>query len=86
MPQATSTGENDYWRQDEFGKAIADYGKAIELSPENTEIYMHRGETYYIIGDFDRAIADYDEAIRLDSGHVNAYRWRGSAYDVKGGV
>ena len=77
---------NSYWRQSDYEKAIADYGKAIELDPENTESTWLGQKTCYIIGDFDKAIADYDEAIRLDPKHVNAYHWRGLRLRCKRGV
>ena len=61
----------------EYGKAIADYTKAIELNPKFTEAYYNRGNAWESKGQFDKALADYTHAIKLNPKHVNAYYKRG---------
>jgi tetratricopeptide (TPR) repeat protein len=64
--------------------AIADYGQAIELDPENPDTYNERGDAWYDKGELDRAIADYGEAIRLNPEDATGYDNRGVAYNDKG--
>ena len=46
-------GRNDY------DLAIADFTKAIKLSPNDAQIYIFRGRAYRRKGDYDPAIADF---------------------------
>ena len=46
-------------------KAVAEFTKAIELDPENGELYQKRGDAYQAMGDSEKAEADYEEATRL---------------------
>ena len=46
-------------------RAIADYTKAIEISPEFADAYVGRGIVYQAGGDRERAIADYSKAIEI---------------------
>ena len=52
-----------WYDKDDNDKAIADYTKAIELSPDYASAFNNRGNAYAAKGDLDRAIADYDRAI-----------------------
>jgi tetratricopeptide (TPR) repeat protein len=47
----------------EHDRAIADYGRALELDPNCTEAYNNRGLAYWYEGEHDRAIADLGRAI-----------------------
>jgi tetratricopeptide (TPR) repeat protein len=61
----------------QYGKAIADYTKAIGLNPKFTEAYYNRGNAWESQGKYDKALADYTQAIKLNPKHVNAYYKRG---------
>ena len=50
----------------DFGKAIAEFNRAIRLEPGYAEAYRARGYTYFYAGKNARAIEDYSQAIRLD--------------------
>jgi tetratricopeptide (TPR) repeat protein len=67
----------------EYGKAIADYTKAIELNPKFTEAYYNRGNAWESKGQVDKAIADYTRTITLNPKHVNAYYKRGGLAKTK---
>ena len=47
------------------GYAIIDYSKAIELDPENAEIYYKRGGAYEAIKDYEKALADYEKLLAM---------------------
>jgi tetratricopeptide (TPR) repeat protein len=68
----------------EFGRAIADYGQTILLSPDHALAYINRCSANCKIGKFDQAIMDCHEAIRLTPNDHAAYLFRGFAYQQKG--
>jgi tetratricopeptide (TPR) repeat protein/proteasome lid subunit RPN8/RPN11 len=49
----------------EYAKAIADFGEAIQLEPGYVDAYIGRGDAWLKINEFDKAVADYGKAIRL---------------------
>ena len=73
-----------YSKKGNFDRAIVDFNKAIELSPDYDEAYNNRGFSYSKKGNFDRAIDDYGEAIKIDPNSFVAYNNRGLAYDKQG--
>ncbi len=63
-----------------YGAAIDDYTRALQLNPLNTRALNDRGDAYYMTGDFDRAIADFTKAIESDPSYSYAYTNRGLSY------
>ena len=59
-------------------RVLADYDRAIRVSPTLAEAFLARGEFFRVKGDYDRAIADLSEALRLhpDDGKANVSRGR----------
>lgn len=79
-----SLGAESYNRG-EYDAAISYFSKAIELKPNDADIYHIRGLLYYATGEYDRAIADYDKAIDLNPNDANGYRnLQRMAYAAKG--
>lgn len=76
--------EKSFDRFDEQGcrSAISDYSKAIELSPNRSDIFHARGEVYSFYGDGKRAIADFSEAIRLAPNNSDHYKARAETYNL----
>ena len=64
--------------------ALADYGRAIEIQPNNAMDYNNRGSLYEHAGEHDRAIIDLDRAIALDPKLAMAYANRGASHLGKG--
>ncbi len=58
---------------------MADYNKAIELDPQNSDAYNNRGIAKKDLNDYAGAIADYNKAIELDPQHSVVYNNRGLA-------
>ena len=54
--------------------AIIDYSKAIELDPENAEIYYKRGGAYEVIRDYENALVDYDKLLAMSKYDGTAQR------------
>jgi tetratricopeptide (TPR) repeat protein len=59
-------------------KALDALNKAIELDPENTDLYIYRGRTYYYLGNYTQAIIDYDKFIKFDPENTETYLNRGN--------
>ena len=68
------------WNTGEGDRAIADFTKAILLTPQDAEVYNNRGVAYGNIGESGRAIADFTKVIVLDPGHAGAYTNRGGMW------
>ncbi len=77
----------------DFDRAIADYGRALELRPGDAKTirnlriaHTRRGLAAARLGDPDRAIADLGRAIELEPGHPTAYLRRGELRLERGEV
>ncbi len=68
----------------QFDKAIADFNKAIELSPGDSTAYYCRGLAFYKTGKFDQAIADFEKTIALDPLYWEASYYRDRALEKMG--
>jgi len=53
--------------------ALRFYDKAIELSPNFSDLYFHRSRAYLYDLQFDEAIADCDKAIEIEPLYMEAY-------------
>jgi tetratricopeptide (TPR) repeat protein len=65
-------------------KALADFDKAISMTPDNENYFLNRGNVYLDLGQYDLAIADYDRAIRIHPKFGIAYNQRAVAHRRKG--
>ncbi|MFA5857639.1 MAG: tetratricopeptide repeat protein [Elusimicrobiota bacterium] len=64
----------------EYGLAVQDYTKAIELNEKAAEGYANRGAAYQELGKFELAFRDYEQTIKLDPTFAPAYYNRGKLY------
>ncbi|AIL64672.1 Tetratricopeptide repeat protein [Rickettsiales bacterium Ac37b] len=75
-------GQN-YYLLTEYQKAIDDYTKSIELSPDYASYYYHRGEAHLKLGKYEEAIIDCTKAIALEKNNfknIISYKIRSHAY------
>jgi tetratricopeptide (TPR) repeat protein len=70
--------------QGAYGQALAEFNKALEISPYLGEAYYLRGCVYEAQGQSDAAMADFDHALRCDPQHPHAYLHRGRLRTEKG--
>jgi antitoxin component YwqK of YwqJK toxin-antitoxin module len=54
------------FREENYQGAVRTLDKAIELNPNYSDAYFHRGTAYFHDFKFDEAIKDYDKAIELE--------------------
>lgn len=74
-----------YVRLADYGKALEDYGRVIEIEPGYAAAYYNRAVTRTAQGDLKAALVDYGNAIRL--GYSDLYKPlfnRGEIYESQG--
>jgi tetratricopeptide (TPR) repeat protein len=82
---AVATGKNSeimarghaYFKVNNFEKAAAEYGDAIQADPSAYQGYYWRGITYAKMNRDDGAIADFRKVTGLVPGHTGAFNWLG---------
>ena len=67
-----------------YADAIKDFNQAIELSPEDAEIYKFRGKTKASLANHKDAIEDYDQALQFDPEISQVKRWRAESLAALG--
>jgi tetratricopeptide (TPR) repeat protein len=65
---------------EQYGRAIEDYSKALELNPIDVSSYYNRGQTFCLIEQYKRAIENYNKAIELYPNFATYYFDRGNAF------
>src|SRR5262249_6413416 len=75
---------NAYVQMKELERALADYGRAIELNPKFADAFYFRGQVYRASKDLDRALSDFNQAIALNPRFANYFVHRGEAVRPKG--
>ncbi|CAD6891008.1 unnamed protein product [Tilletia laevis] len=51
-------------------EAFRVFDRAVEANPDDPDIYYHRGQVYYIMGDYDAACEDYLKSTSLDDSFI----------------
>jgi serine/threonine protein kinase len=62
-----------------YQEAVSNFTQTIEINPQNSLAYNHRGDAFYRLGDYEKAQADSSRAIALNPQDANAYYDRGFA-------
>lgn len=68
----------------EYGKALPDFTRCLELSPRYWKALNNRARLYADTKEFDKAIADYAAAIAINPAEPRLFLNRGNAYLLKG--
>lgn len=53
-------------RLGEHGRAVADFGRALRIDPDNASAYLQRGIVHHDRGAFESAVASYDAALDIE--------------------
>jgi lipoprotein NlpI len=59
----------------EFDRAVGDYGRVIELSPNEAGPYERRGEDQFRLGRFKESVADFDKVTAIQPARA-PYHWQ----------
>ncbi len=68
----------------QYGLAISEYTRAIEINPKYAKAYNNRGINFFYKGQYGQAISEYTKAIEINPKYAKAYNNRGIAYANKG--
>jgi TonB family protein len=68
----------------EFGLAVADYNKSLELKADNAIAYVGRGRAHYNLKSYDLSVKDFDKALELNPKDSVAFVNRGAVYEKLG--
>jgi len=63
----------DDYEQGNYEKAIAEFQKALQLEPDNTDAHRNLGTAYGALGMLEEAASAYEKAIELDPNFGEAY-------------
>lgn len=75
---------SDISSSEDAEKVIEEIGLKIEKSPAQAELYVSRGDIYFLMHEFDLAEEDYSQAIALNNNLDAAYYGRGMALGRQG--
>ena len=68
----------------EFGLALADYNKSLEIKADNAVAYLGRGRAHYNLKEYDLSVKDFDKAVELNPKDSAAYFNRGVSFERLG--
>lgn len=71
-------------RAGEMRKAFAYLKKAIDIAPDNADLWINLGAFYAKQGAYEQALSSYQVALRLDPGHRGAISGLGRTHEVLG--
>jgi len=73
-----------FYGEQKFDQALKEYGRAIELAPDNHRAYFRRGRTFVKKGEYELAAKDFHRTIKLNPGDVRAHNNLGWLYGRRG--
>ena len=73
-----------FYREGDYDRAIAEYGRAISQKADYADAYISRGNALRRKGDLERAIEDYSRALGLQNSSADVYNYRGYVYAQRG--
>ncbi|WP_413198737.1 tetratricopeptide repeat protein [Nostoc piscinale] len=71
-------GVSEY-EQGNYQESVDNLTQTLEINPQNSLAYNHRGDAFSRLGDYEKAQADSSQAIALNPQDANAYYDRGFA-------
>jgi TonB family protein len=68
----------------EFGLALNDYNKSLELKADNPVAYVNRGKVHFSLKSYELSVKDYDKAVELNPKDSVAYFNRAVSFEKLG--
>ena len=70
----------NYYEQEAFEQAAADFSRLIELYPKDADSFFWRARSYQNLDKTEQAMKDFDRAIELQPDEGDSFFWRGLGY------
>jgi len=86
LPASALMNSSDITTSEEAERAIDELNLKIEKAPADAELYISRGDIYFLIHEFDSAEEDYTKAISINDDLDAAYYGRGLTLGRQGFV
>ena len=64
----------------QYDLALETYNKAVEVAPNNAEVYVSRGAFYAHLNKYELAVKDFSKAIEIDPNNAWVYDLRANSY------
>lgn len=71
---------NDYFDTKQYQKAIASYGRALEIKGDDPDVLTDQGVMFRDIGQYDKALANFQKANQIDPNHLQSLFNAGVVY------
>jgi tetratricopeptide (TPR) repeat protein len=84
MATALSARASQHYRRGAHDAALKDFTTAIEVEPENAELYLKRGSAWIDNKEFARAVLDFDKATQLAPNDSRGFVGRANAWYDQG--
>lgn len=68
-------------KESDLNKVIANFTKAINLSPKYADAIFYRGVAYFHNNNPQKALADFNQIIQMDAKSFAAFTYRGRTYE-----
>jgi tetratricopeptide (TPR) repeat protein len=69
----------DQMMHKQFKDAIASFTEGASAHPEDPNIYLRRGQSFFCLANYKDAVIDFNHTLDLQPMDYNAYLWRGTA-------
>jgi tetratricopeptide (TPR) repeat protein len=63
-----------------YQEAVARFNRALDISPELTDVYLERGIAHQNLGETDAALADFERALDVNPRQASVYTMRATIY------
>jgi Flp pilus assembly protein TadD len=61
-----------YASKGDYRRAIVEFGLALQVAPDDPDIYVARAAAYEVLGETGAAKADFSKALEIDPNHEDA--------------
>lgn len=75
---------HDYFKAGDYDRAIAEFSRALQYSPGDSQLYYSRGTAYALKGQYPQALLDLNRCLEIDPRGVQALNNRGIVYARQG--
>jgi tetratricopeptide (TPR) repeat protein len=80
ISEAYNNRAHAWYLKGDYQRAVVDYTKALDITPNYADAHNNRGLALYQMGEYDRAMSDYNKAIEINPRLAEAYYNRAASW------